>query len=170
MVKPGRDRLVSKVEIDETYIGGVQPGGGRRHLGNKALVAIAADVNGKGVGRIRITRIEDASASSLRSFVEDCVDPGSIVITDGLEGYEWCSEGGYKHTPRPISGTGKTASALLPRVHRVASLLKRWLLGTHQGGVSRDQLAYYLNLCSGFQNPQDPAKRVVEGLDEPFAA
>lgn len=145
MVRPGRDRLVGKVEIDETYIGGVQPGGGRRHLGNKALVAIAAEVNGKGIGRIRMTHIEDASASSLRSFVEEGVDPGSIVITDGWEGYEWLSEGGYKHKPRPISGSGKTASALLPRVHRVASLLKRWLLGTHQGGVSRDQLAYYLD-------------------------
>lgn len=145
MVRPGRDRLVGTVEIDETYVGGVQPGGGRRHLGNKALVAIAAEVNGKGIGRIRMARIEDASASSLRSFVEEGVDPGAIVITDGWEGYEWLSGGGYKHRPRPISASGKTASALLPRVHRVASLLKRWLLGTHQGGVSRDQLEYYLD-------------------------
>lgn len=141
MVRPGRDRLVGTVEIDETYFGGVQSGGGRRHLGNKALVAIAAEVNGKGIGRIGMARIEDASASSLRSFVEEGVDPGAIVITDGWEGYEWLiSGGGYKHRPRPIGGRDKTASALLSRVHRVASLLKRWLLGTNQGGASRDQL------------------------------
>jgi transposase-like protein len=145
MVRPGRDRLVGTVEVDETYVGGVQPGGGRRHLGNKALVAIAAEMDGKGIGRIRMARIEDASASSLRSFVEDSVEPGSIVTTDGWEGYEWLTEGGYKHRQRAISGSGKTASALLPRVHRVSSLLKRWLLGTHQGGVSRDQLEYYLD-------------------------
>jgi len=145
MVRPGRDRLVGQVEVDETYVGGVQPGGGRRHLGNKALVVIAAEVSGNGIGRIRMGRTEDASASSLRSFVEEAIEPGSVVITDGWEGYEWLSTGGYRHRPRPISGSGKTATALLPRVHRVASLLKRWLLGTHQGGVSRDQLAYYLD-------------------------
>jgi transposase-like protein len=136
---------VGKVEVDETYVGGIQPGGGRRHLGNKALVVIAAEINGNGIGRIRIGRAADASAASLRSFVDEAIEPGSVVITDGWEGYEGLDEGGYKHRPRPISGNGKTATALLPRVHRVASLLKRWLLGTHQGGVSRDQLAYYLD-------------------------
>jgi hypothetical protein len=34
---------------------------------------------------------------------------------------------------------------LMPRVHRVASLLKRWLLGTHQGAVSHEHLPYYLD-------------------------
>jgi len=145
MVRPGRDRLSGKVEVDETYLGGVQPGGGRRHLGNKALVVIAAQVNGEGIGRIRLRRIPHASSPSLLSFVKDAVEPGSTVITDGWEGYEGLKEAGYKHKVRVISGSGKTASALLPRVHRVASLLKRWLLGTHQGGVSRDHLAYYLD-------------------------
>jgi transposase-like protein len=110
--------------------------GGRRHLGNKALVAVAAQVDGKGIGRIRLRRIPDASSRTLLAFVKSAVEPGSVVITDGWEGYDGLKNEGYPHRPRVISGSGKTASMLLPRVHRVASLLKRWLLGTHQGAVS----------------------------------
>lgn len=145
MVRPGRDRLTGKIELDETYVGGVDPGGGRRHLGNKALVVIAAQVDGNGIGRVRLGCIESASADSIRPFVEDAIEPGPTVITDGWDGYEWLEAQGYKHKVRTISGSGKTASTLLPRVHRVASLLKRWLLGTHQGGVSRAQIEYYLD-------------------------
>ena len=83
MVRPGRDRLTGEVEVDETYVGGVKPGGGRRHLGNKALVVIAAQVDGDGIGRIRLGRIPDASSRSLRPFVEEAVESGSTVITDG---------------------------------------------------------------------------------------
>jgi transposase-like protein len=145
MVRPGRDRLSGDVEVDETYVGGVQAGGGRRSLGNKALVAVAAQVNGKGIGRIRLRRIPDASARSLQTFMTEAIEPGSRVITDGWEGYEGLATRRYKHRAKVIRGSGKTASTLLPRVHRVASLLKRWLLGTHQGGVSREQLDYYLD-------------------------
>jgi len=140
MVRPGRDRLTGKVELDETYVGGVDPGGGRRHLGDKALVVIAAQVDGNGIGRVRLSCIESASADSIQPFAEDAIEPGSTVITDGWDGYEWLEAKGYKHKVRTISGSGKTASTLLPRVYRVASLLKRWLLGTHQGGVSREQI------------------------------
>jgi len=145
MVRPGRDRLIGEVEVDETYVGGVESGGGRRRLGNKALVVVAAQVDGDGIGRIRLARIPDASSRSLLSFVKEAIEPGATVITDGWEGYAGLKAQGYKHTVRLIRGSGKTASALLPRVHRVASLLKRWLLGTHQGGVSRDHLEYYLD-------------------------
>lgn len=145
MVRPGRDRLVGEIEVDETYVGGVEVGGGRRHLGNKALVAVAAQVDGEGIGRIRLRRISDASSRSLHAFVKDAIDPGSRLITDGWEGYEGLKKLGYKHKPKVISGSGKTASTLLPRVHRVASLLKRWLMGTHQGAVSRNHLDYYLD-------------------------
>lgn len=145
MVRPSRDSLSGNIEVDETYVGGVETGGGRRHLGNKALVVIAAQVDGNGIGRIRLRRIHDASARSLTSFVKSVIEQGSVVVTDGWEGYEELKEQGYAHKPRVISGSGKTASALLPRVHRVAALLKRWLLGTHQGAVSREQLDYYLD-------------------------
>lgn len=145
MVRSGRDRLTGQVEVDETFIGGVEPGGGRRHLGNKALVVIAAQVDGKGIGRIRMRQIPDASAESLIPFVKDVVETGSVILTDGWEAYGKLKEEGFIHRPRVISGSRKTASTLLPRIHRVASLLKRWLLGTHQGRVSKKHVGYYLD-------------------------
>ena len=145
MVRPGWDRLGGQVEVDETYLGAVEAGAGRRHLRSKALVAIAAQIDGKGIGRIRLRRIPAASTSPLVAFVKHAVKPGSVVITDGWEAYAGLKQEGFKHRPRVISGSSKTASALLPRVRRVASLFKRWLLGTHQGALSREQLDSYLD-------------------------
>jgi transposase-like protein len=145
MVRPGWDRLGGQVEVDETYLGAVEAGAGRRHLRSKALVAIAAQIDGKGIGRIRLRRIPAASTSPLVAFVKHAVKPGSVVITDGWEAYAGLKQEGFKHRPRVINGSSKTASALLPRVRRVASLFKRWLLGTHQGALSREQLDSYLD-------------------------
>lgn len=145
MVRPGRDRLSEMVEVDETFVGGVEAGGGRRHVGNKALVVIAAEVRGRAVGRIRMHRVADSSAESLLPFVQEAVAPGAVVITDGLQSYRGLPGLGYCHDRRILLGSGESAHAVLPRVHRVASLLKRWLLGTHQGAVSREHLDYYLN-------------------------
>jgi len=144
MVRPGHDLLRGQVEIDETYVGSVEARGGRRQLGSKALVAIAAQIDGKGIGRIRLRRIPAASASPLVAFVKHVVKPGSVVITDEWEAYIGLTREGFKHRPRMINANSKTASGLLPRVHRVASLFKRWLLGTHQGTLSREQLDSYL--------------------------
>lgn len=145
MVRPGRDRVAGQVEVDETYVGGVEPGKKGRERGSKAMVAIAAQVDGEGIGRIRLRRIPDASSKSLEPFVKEAIEPGSTVITDGWEGYSGLKGLGYKHKLRVISGSGKAASVLLPRVHRIASLLKRWLLGIHQGAVSPEHLDYYLD-------------------------
>lgn len=146
MVRPGRDRLSGIVEVDETLVGGVEPGGGRRQVGKKkALVVIAAEVRGRGTGRIRMRRVAGSSAESLLPFVQDAVESGSVVITDGLQTYRGLPEMGYRHDRRVVMGSGKSADAVLPRVHRVASLVKRWLLGTHQGAVSREHLDYYLD-------------------------
>ena len=134
-----------EVEVDETLVGGLEAGGGRRHLGKKALVVIAAEVRGRAIGRIRMQRVADASADSLLTFVQHAVQPGSVVITDGLQSYRRLPKRGYRHDRRVLLGRGESAEAVLPRVHRVASLLKRWLLGTHQGGVSREHLDYYLD-------------------------
>jgi transposase-like protein len=145
MVRPGRDELAGEVEVDETFVGGVEEGGGRRHVGKKALVAIAAQVDGKGIGRIRLAVVRDSSADSLLPFVKRSIGPGSAVITDGLPSYLGLEAAGYVHRQRVVRGSGKEADTLLPRVHRVASLLKRWLLGTHQGRVERTHLPYYLD-------------------------
>ncbi|MFH0778605.1 MAG: IS1595 family transposase [Candidatus Eisenbacteria bacterium] len=147
MVRPGRERLSEKVEVDETLVGGVEPGGGRRHIGKKALVAVAAEVRGQAIGRIRLRRVADSSAEALETFVREAVEPGAVVITDGLPSYANLPRLGYRHDVRVLLRGGESADAVpvLPRVHRVASLLKRWLLGTHQGAVSRDHLDYYLD-------------------------
>ena len=145
MVRPERERLTGQVEVDETFIGGVERGGGRRHRGNKALVVIAAEVRGRAIGRIRIGSVEDATAANLIAFIQRNIEPGSSVITDGHKGYCSLASVGYVHDRRVHLGSREDAHALLPRVHRVASLIKRWLQGTHHGAVSRAHLDYYLD-------------------------
>ena len=112
---------------------------------DKALVVIAAQEDGPGIGRIRMRQIIDASAESLMPFVRDSVVLGSVVHTDGWAGHLPLKAEGYEHDVTVLRGKRKTASELLPRVHRVVSLLKRWLLGTHQGAASRKHLDYYLD-------------------------
>jgi transposase-like protein len=145
MVRPARDQLSGTVEVDETFVGGTEEGGGRRHVGRKALVAIAVEIRGPAIGRVRLHRVRDSSAESLVAFVRHVVAPGAHVITDGLQSYRELAGAGYVHDRKVVRGSGDTAEALLPRVHRVASLLKRWLLGTHQGRPERAHLPYYLD-------------------------
>jgi transposase-like protein len=144
MVRPGRDQLSGEVEVDETFVGGPGAGCGR-HVGNKALVAIAVEIRGQAMGRIRMRRVADSSGESLCGFVHAVVVPGATVQTDGFASYLGLSALGYGHDPKIKLGSTPTDEPRLPRVHRVASLLKRWLLGTHQGGVSREHLDYYLD-------------------------
>lgn len=145
MVRPGRDHLAGWIEVDETYVGGWEEGMKGRRRGEKSVVVIAAQVVGNGIGRIRMRVIPDASAGSLHPFIESSVEPGSTIHTDGWQGYAGIDKKGYGHEISPIRGRPREASKLLPRVHRVASLLKRWLLGTHQGAVEPQHLAYYLD-------------------------
>jgi transposase-like protein len=145
MVRPGRDQLSREVEVDETFVGGVEEGGGRRHVGKKALVVIAVEIRGSALGRIRLQRVRDSSAESLLPFVRAAVAPGARVITDGWPAYLGLTAAGYRHERQVGRGSNEPAGALLPRVHRVAALLKRWLLGTHQGRPDRAHLPYYLD-------------------------
>ena len=145
MVRPGRDRLRGAVEVDETYVGGAEKGKWGREVESKAIVAVAAEEDGKGIGRIRLRRIADVSAGSLLPFVREGVAPGTIVHTDGWKGYAGLAEDGFKHKVSVISAGPDAAHVVMPRVHRVAALFKRWLLGTHQGGVKVRHLDYYLD-------------------------
>lgn len=145
MVRPDRDRLIGRVEVDEAYVGGLEEGVRGRHTEAKALIVVAAQEDGPGIGRIRMRRIADASAESLMPFVEDSVAPGSVVHTDGWLGYLPLEGKGYDHEVTFLKGKKKTPSELMPRVHMVISLLKRWLMGTHQGAVSLEHLDYYLD-------------------------
>ena len=146
MVRPGRDRLTGCIEVDETFVGGVTEGKRGRGAEGKALVAVAAQADGSKIGRIRLARVPDAAAPSLEVFVAQAIEPGSQVITDGWDGYGGLRAQGYRHEAKVLRGQGKDAATeLLPRVHLVASLLKRWLLGTHQGAVHPSHLDYYLD-------------------------
>ena len=78
-------------------------------------------------------------------FVQDSIAPGSVIHTDGWPGYLPLERKGYKHDITIVTRKRKTASDLLPRVHQVVALLKRWLIGTHQGAVSHKYLDYYLD-------------------------
>ena len=143
MVRPGRDRLNGRVEVDETYLGGLEEGVPGRGAQKKALVIVAAQEDGRRIGRIRLRRIADASRAHLHRFIRDSIEPGSVVHTDGWEAYGELKE--YAHKVTILKGRAESASELLPRVHLVISLLKRWLLGTHQGAVSPEHLDYYLD-------------------------
>ena len=145
MVRPGRDRLSGRVEVDEALVGGEEEGVHGRQTETKAMIAVAAEEDGTGIGRIRMRCIPDASADSLMPFVEDYVEPGSVVHTDGWPGYLPLKGRGYRHEVTFLKGNSKSASELMPRVHLAVALLKRWLMGTHQGGVSLEHLNAYLD-------------------------
>ncbi len=145
MVRPQRDRLNGVVEVDETYVGGRGIGVRGRGAERKALVAIAAEVRGRGPGRIRMARIPNASAISLRTFVKASVCEGAEIHTDGWVGYNDLDSLGYTHVVTNISASDDPAHIVMPRVHLVASLLDRWWLGTHQGAIRPAHLDYYLD-------------------------
>ena len=142
MIRAGRESLVGPVEVDDAFVGGKEEGVAGRETYKKAKIVAAVEIQGpsrKVLGRIRISLISDFSAKSLLGFIKSNVELGSRVITDGWEGYGSLSANGYVHEVHPGQ------AELLPNVHRVISLMKRWLLGTHQGAVRPKQLQHYLD-------------------------
>jgi transposase-like protein len=150
LVRPGRDRLAGRVEVDETYIGGEEPGlRGGRARGKKVLTGIAVEVRQpRGIGRCRLALLADGSSASLHPFITGHIAPGATVITDAWMGYHGLAGLGYVHqrrSQRAARARGDDPGELLPAVHRVASLAKRWLLSTHQGSVEEAHLQSYLD-------------------------
>lgn len=148
MIRTNRNKLAGEVEVDETYIGGKEAGKGKQGRGaeTKSLVVVATECKGKQIGRVRFKIISEASGDELIPFIEDNIEPRSVVITDGWKGYNSLSQmEEYEHVVKKISGSSQEAHELLPHVHMVDSLVKRWINGTHQGKVSRKHLAFYLD-------------------------
>lgn len=143
MVRPGRDLLSGVVEVDETFIGGERPGKRGRGAAGKALVLIAVEVKGRRLGRIRLRRVPDASAESLVGALREFAEPGSRIRTDDWQGYKKLTANRYIHAV--VRREAVVGDNLLPQAHLVASLLKRWLLGTHQGAIQPSYLDYYLD-------------------------
>ena len=146
MVRPGRERLAGEIEVDESHLGGPAPGKRGRGALGKVIVAIAVEaLPGGASGRIRLARIPSCSQEILTNFVADVCEPGSVIYTDHWSGYNGLGAVGFIHHPTSIAASGNPAHVAMPRVHRVASLLKRWLLGTHHGGMRVRQLDFYLD-------------------------
>jgi transposase-like protein len=141
MIRPGRDRISGAIEVDETFIGGKKSGKRGRGAVGKVLVVIAAQIDGKRIGRIRLKRVPNASGDSLNKAIKEMIETGSTVITDAWEGYSQIETSGYSH--KVAKKEGNVGENLLPKCNTVAALLKRWLLGTHQGRAQH--LDYYLD-------------------------
>lgn len=145
MVDAERKQLSGNVEVDETFIGGVKQGGKRGRGSVKSIVVIAIEImEPTGFGRLRMRHIPDASGASLVPFVCDVTVPGSVVHTDGWSGYNGLAAHGFTRKITVQSSSGDPAHVSMPGVHRVSSLLKRWILGTHQGSVVPEHLQSYL--------------------------
>ena len=145
MIRHGREQLSGQVEVDEAYIGGKEEGSvGRNPLSAKILIVVAVEFKDTRLGRVRFRCIPDATSQSLTAFVKDNVEPGTVVVTDGWQGYSGLNDAGYPRHKK-IAPSKKESASTLPRVHLVISLLKRWLRGTHQGAVTPQHLQGYLD-------------------------
>lgn len=151
MVRPERELLKGEVEVDETYLAisdRNEPvsSEGRKSKTNKILVAIAVEIlQPKGFGRIRLRRIDNDSDACVVPFVQDNIAPGARVRTDGSAAYRALSKLGFEHTRQVMLRAESPAHVTMPGVHRVASLVKRWILGTHHGSVQPGHLDAYLD-------------------------
>jgi transposase-like protein len=151
MVRPDRERLKGQVEVDESYLALTDrqeslSGVGRKSSTAKVLVVIAVEtLEPKGFGRIRLRRIPKDSAPYVIPFVQEAVEPGAQVRTDGSAAYRSLRGLGYDHQRTVMLGSDVPAHVSMAGVHRVASLVKRWLLGTHHGSVQPEHLDAYLD-------------------------
>ena len=145
MVCPGRDQLSGTIEVDETYIGAEEAGVRGRETLKKASVVIAVETTDEKIGRVRLRTVADLSKSTLAGFITEAVVPGSTVHTDGLNAYSGLAKLGFNHQVTVLKKSSRPAHVEMPAVHLVAPLLKRWILGTFHGGISREHLQYYLD-------------------------
>jgi transposase-like protein len=144
MVLSGRTKLQGIVEVDEVLVGGKVSGKRGRGAEGKSLIAVAVEVIGRRTGRARLAKITDASSESLLAFIQNNVELDSTIITDGWPSYNELINNGYKHKVQKAT-VKEDDEEILPNVHRIASLLKRWLLGTHQSYLNKNKLEYYLD-------------------------
>jgi transposase-like protein len=145
MVRSEREKLSGIIEVDETFIGGSKQGSKRGRGTTKSIVSIAVELKEpKGFGRIRMRHIPKASSDNLEAFICNAVAKESTVCTDGWTGYGGITKHGYSHIKTIQSSSGDPSHVSMPGVHRIASLLKRWIMGTHQGSIVPEHLQSYL--------------------------
>lgn len=148
-----RGKLSGDIEIDETWVGGREEGGLGKGSDRKSVVLVACEVlnGGTKMGRIRMERALGPSAIDIMPFIERHIEPGSVLYSDGNDAYvvalnRLAKQGlHYKLDQTVIFGNPAPTASLLMHVHRAISLMKRWLLGTYQGGVQAQHLDAYLD-------------------------
>jgi len=151
MVRPDRERLKGCVEVDETYLAITDREApisaiNRKNRTSKVLVILAVEMlQPKGFGRIRLQRIQNDGAECVIPFIQASIEPGAQVRTDGSAAYRTLSKLGYEHQRNVMLGAEVPAHVSMAGVHRVASLVKRWILGTHHGSVQPEHLDAYLD-------------------------
>lgn len=150
MVSPNQSQLGGpgvSVELDETVVGGRSKGRGGPSYDNKGRVVIAVERRDpKGLGRVRMRHISSHVKDEVLDFASDVIAPATIVWTDGARHYmKLTNRLDVTHEPIQLVHADEAAHVLLPAVHRVASLLKRWLTGTLHYGQSFEHLDYYLD-------------------------
>lgn len=148
MVNPERGKLSGLVEVDETFIGGIVPRKSTKNHRNKRKIVVLIAIEllePKGFGRVRLRHVTSATKESINQFIIDVVKPGSVIYSDGSPTYNCTKENGFTHHKTVHLGSDVAAHITMPGVHRVASLLKRWLLGAYQGAIQEKQLEYYLD-------------------------
>jgi transposase-like protein len=143
MVRPNRDKLSGVVEVDEAFVGGERSGKRGRGAEGKSLIFIAVEEAEHGLGRIRLSVLDNAASDTLTKAVQDSIEVGSTVCSDGWDGYNRLPDHGYIH--KPVIHNNAVAGDATPLAHRVIALFKRWWLGTHQGAISPEHLRYYLD-------------------------
>lgn len=164
MIRPGRERLSGEVEVDEIFVGGIRK---RKFFKSnkheKMMVVVAVETHRDGIGRVRLRQIHSLHKDELGAFVKDSVEPGSRLITDGWTSYISLAKAGYQHKPTILNGRPlEDACTTLPGVHRIASLLKRWILGTYQGRIMRSRLDRYLEeFAFRFNRRHSPARGML---------
>jgi transposase-like protein len=150
MVRPDRERLKGRIEVDESYVAinddidAISALKRKAHTSKTLLVVAVEILQPKGFGRIRLRRLEKDSAEFLVPFIRDAVEPGAQVHTDGSAAYRSLCELGYDHQRTVVAGSNVPAHRSHPGVHRVASLLQRWILGIYHGAIQREHLDTYL--------------------------
>ena len=140
MVNAAREPLHGTIEVDDTWIGGPQPG-------RAALVLVAVEKRGRGTGRVRMGVIRDFKATTVTGVLKRHVAAGSTIYTDGLKSFTGLEAAGFQHIPRTQPqrhDLGRAVPSVVPLADRAIGNLQQWLIGTYHG-VSRAQLPVYLD-------------------------
>jgi transposase-like protein/ribosomal protein L37AE/L43A len=140
--RPEREKLSGQVEVDEFYLGGSKTGKQGRGSKNKTTIIAAVEKNNNKIGRIRMQKITNCEKENLKAFINENIEKGSKIITDGWSGYFGLDQNSNYDHEKVVSSVKEDVT---PGVHRVASLFKRVVLGTYQGNVSPKHVQKYLD-------------------------